>query len=152
MSAREEALADHIKACDAQKIKSAWASTEPHYFRWTAHGMDCMIIRSQHLLHLCGYVGVNKEHPLYGAHYDRKDTEHLTAHGGLTFSDHHAPKFDGDGLWWFGFDCAHHLDWAPAMKKHDGPFGRDVYRDFDYVKQETEDLAKQLAVKNEESI
>ena len=40
---------------------------EPDRKEWTAHGLRCVIKRIEHSGHLCGYVGVPKGHPLYGA-------------------------------------------------------------------------------------
>ena len=31
----------------------------------------------------------------------------MRVHGGLTYAADHAPYGEPDGLWWFGFDCAH---------------------------------------------
>lgn len=71
-----------------------------------------------------------------------------------------------DDVWWFGFDCGHGGDFIPAfltlgskLRKLDastkfGPLYEeplpfigetDVYRTFDYVRQECADLARQLA-------
>ncbi len=64
-------------------------------------------------------------------------------HGGLTYSEDHAPTNKSDGKWWFGFDCAHAGDLTPG-----GPFDPhwdDVYRNVSYVRDETQNLAKQLA-------
>ena len=40
---------------------------EPDRKEWMAHGLRCVIQRIKHSGHLCGYVGVPKGHPLYGA-------------------------------------------------------------------------------------
>jgi hypothetical protein len=58
--------------------------------------------------HRCGYVRVPPGHPLYLEHYDHVDVD---VHGGLTFAEIEpcTEHEDGQG-WWFGFDCAHHMD------------------------------------------
>lgn len=153
------------------KIPGAW-DKEPDELDWKHEGLPCSIRRVGWSGHLCGYVGIPKDHPLYGIHYSvsseslRKRLDdmmgkpmpdrfavHLSAltgsinprpdvvfdvHGGLTYSDGSLPGRDGD-FWWYGFDCAHADDFTP---KH--PSG-GVYRDFDYVKRQTNDLAEQLA-------
>ncbi len=63
-----------------------------------------------------GYIGLPKEHPLYGVHYDDYDKyesyhEEVHPHGGWTYSDFINPStHEADGLWWFGFDTAHSGD------------------------------------------
>jgi len=65
----------------------------------------------------------------------------LRAHGGITFAaGHKGYPIDHDGLWWFGFDCNHLGDYAPYDTFREGK-----YRDFEYVKAETNNLAEQLA-------
>lgn len=77
-------------------------------------------------------------------------------HGSLTFSasgddDYPVP---GDGLWWFGFDCAHcddAKDLSIMSEKYRKAYGRldmmldGTVRDTDYVVAQCEKLAKQLA-------
>ncbi len=73
----------------------------------------------------------------------------FAVHGGLTFSDKctgnicHAPRDGGpDDIWWLGFDCNHAGDMAPGRRRM---FPEETYRTIDYVKAETERLARQLA-------
>lgn len=67
----------------------------------------------------------------------------LDVHGGLTYARNHFPKREPDGLWWFGFDCAHAGDLVPSEHCINHP--SDVYRDIEYAKKECESLAEQLA-------
>lgn len=79
--------------------------------RWTdgATGLSCLIKRNPSMGHLCGYVGVNKNHHLFGVGYDGFD---INVHGGLTFADY----WEGEGdVWWLGFDCAHAGDFIPGL-------------------------------------
>ena len=66
----------------------------------------------------------------------------VDVHGGLTWSD--AGDDELEGLWVFGFDCAHAGDLCPEAAKRYSSFD-GIYRDFDYVKAESESLARQLA-------
>lgn len=50
-------------------MKQKW-ETEPNELNFEAHGLLCHIFRHPKLGHLCGYVGVDKTHPLYGKDYD----------------------------------------------------------------------------------
>ena len=63
----------------------------------------------------------------------------IDVHGGITYSE---PSPGGskepDGLWWFGFDCAHLGD-----RTNITPEG--VYRDVNYATAETMRMAEQLA-------
>jgi hypothetical protein len=117
-------------------------SNEPDKGLWEHAGFDCMIVRNR-LGALCGYVGVHKGHPWFGAVYDDVEAD---VHGGLTYSDYCAgpichPK--PEKTYWLGFDCAHAGDFAPMMARHAVPFADEVYRDWAYVKREVERLAEQ---------
>ncbi len=67
----------------------------------------------------------------------------FSVHGGLTFSKGNGKyPIPGNGLWWFGFDCAHLGDGTtnPRLQMfYDGPV-----RDLEYVVGECESLAEQL--------
>lgn len=53
----------------------------------------------------CGYVGVPKDHPLFGEDYNKPNVE---VHGGLTYAAGESVISDLlPGYWWFGFDCNH---------------------------------------------
>lgn len=119
-------------------------------------GLPCLIKRNSCGI-LCGYVGVPKEHPSYGKHYDEVDVE---VHGGLTFSDkcsgdetgicHIVDHGENDDVWWLGFDCGHAGDLTPAflymIKKYPETvhYTKEKYRDIKYVKKQNANLAKQL--------
>ena len=49
-------------------MKQPW-ETEPNFKKWNAYGYRCVIMRHPEIGHLCGYVGIPKNHPLYGVHY-----------------------------------------------------------------------------------
>jgi len=80
----------------------------------------------------------------------------LNVHGGLTYSGKcsghicHVPEpGESDDVWWFGFDCAHYKDITPQSYYLMGrrwPIADYEYRTLSYVRQETEQLAEQLAV------
>jgi len=128
--------------------KSEWPSgvwhTEPDEHHWEHAGFKCMVLRPR-LGHLCGYIGVEEGHPLYGVSYDDVYKQHgVRVHGGLTFSDQY--EWLGN-TWWIGFDCAHLGDLSPGCKPY-GSFDGDKYRDFGWVITETERLAEQLQETN----
>ena len=54
-----------------------------------------------------GYIGVPPEHPWFNRSYNDIDVD---VHGGLTYSDDHAPGLEPDGYWWIGFDTNHYQD------------------------------------------
>jgi hypothetical protein len=69
----------------------------------------------------------------------------MRVHGGLTYARDHEPYGKPDGLWWFGFDCAHSGDLIPSFAE--GKYGAqdgDIYRDQQYVVAECQSLAAQL--------
>lgn len=121
--------------------------TEPDRKEWTAHGFPCLIIRQRSGGHLCGYVGVSKGHPAYEQSYSDSNgiINDLSVHGGITFNEHGAGMYPG-GFYWIGFDCAHSGDFSPLYhKKYGFDFDGETYKDMDYVTEETENLAEQLA-------
>jgi len=168
---------------------------EPDKIQWTdeATGRPCLIVRNQ-LGGLCGYVGIDKTHPLFEKPYSTEvpmpegfmDAEIgkrspmmmlflafreegsttvridsvFDVHGGITYSDkcqddheygrgicHLVDEGEDDDIWWFGFDCGHHLDVLPGMlARFPEMYGGDErsYRDVAYVKEECARFAKQL--------
>lgn len=149
------------------KAKARWArgpwDDEPDKVQWTTKsGLPGLIVRN-HSGSLCGYAAVSKEHPLYGTGYGDVDAD-IDVHGGLTYSNQcqgnicHVPQpGEPDDVWWFGFDCGHHMDTVPAfvkmykeMEERSGvpeqfrelTFGK--YRNMAYVKLQVEVLAEQL--------
>jgi hypothetical protein len=138
-------------------------STEPNSAEWQAYGLECCIIRAPNLGSLCGYAGVPKSHPLYrreSSLYIYRKVENslnyvvgfgfvgepeyqdigLDVHGGVTFVQASAHN----DLWWFGFDCAHSNDLTP-FKRNKYSLSFQTYRDFVYVTEQTNSLAKQLS-------
>lgn len=133
----------------------------------------------------CGYVGVANDHPLYGCEYsdaapclvfpseeeigkrgivavwasqgEARPDAVFDVHGGLTYSGGQADyPAQSEGLWWFGYDCAHAWDAASpeylAEMREQYP-GQDymwrvsddqVHRSLAYCVTECESLAKQM--------
>ena len=107
---------------------------EPNSKKFGESGYLCEVRRHPSLGHLCGYVHLPKGHELFGIGYYDVD---VNIHGGLTYAEQ-----EGDD-WVFGFDCAHAGDLVPGMHKYHVSIG-DVYRNMEYVENETRNLAKQL--------
>lgn len=140
-----------------QKLKLLIAhrpwETEPNHAEWVDEdtGYKCRIQRHGDLGHLCGYVGIPKNHPLYGRNYD-DDAVDIQVHGGLTYAD--SDEDWGGGLWWFGFDCSHGGDLSPKLlmvlfEKNRFDFGRhEVYRTWEYVEREVRELSAQLRMED----
>lgn len=151
--------------------KAGWGDgpwvDEPDKIQWTdeATGMACLVKRNHHGA-WCGYVGVEPGHPDYGRAYDDVDVE---VHGGLTYADGcqhgdeatsicHVPEpGKPDDVWWFGFDCHHAFDYAPAFEIRMREISTSdlyelgsrhvVYRTLAYAQAETRSLAAQLAAR-----
>jgi hypothetical protein len=108
----------------------------------TGSGLKAHVIATS-MGHRCGYVSVPAGHPMFGKHYD--DVE-VNVHGGLTYAA------EEDGLWCFGYDCAH---WDDA-KDHEimsdeykmafmnWPNDGGTIKTLDFCVAECESLAKQL--------
>lgn len=115
-------------------------------------GLPCLIVRNQ-MGALCGYVGINKNHPHFKKEFTHEDFSDIMVHGGLTFSDtcqegdechsicHKVEKGEDDHIWWLGFDCNHSEDLSPRFPVN---FCRETYKDIEYVKRQCKLLAKQL--------
>lgn len=155
MKTDEEKIEDVLDILDGIEPidRSGWDSgpwdNEPDRKIWKDQETKllCQARRSR-LGYLCGYVGVDKEHPLFG-----KDWHHgvnLNAHGGINFSD-----FIGESnLWWFGFDCGHTYDCSPYDSifnfvietfKSTKSKSTKSYKTLEYVMNECTKLAKQLS-------
>lgn len=123
---------------------------EPNRLEADYKGMKLLIVRNESLGNLCGYVGIAKEHPLYGKDYD--DFPDLDVHGGVTFSEEGDGKRWFKGYWWVGFDCAHGFDYVPFMEERTRKLmgtkykriSNAVYRNICYVLSEAIRLADQL--------
>lgn len=131
-----------MKAIDKSKWGDGPWQTEVDDDKWEYSGMNCRIRRGP-LGALCGYVGVPASHPWFGKDYS-DDGVDAYVHGGLTFAE--KIKDDTEGLWWFGFDCAHQGDLVPAMNEFSlGHRANDIYRGIWFVHNETNALAEQIA-------
>lgn len=146
-------------------MTAPWLS-EPDTDSWEYAGLACSIHRHPTMGHLCGYVGVPTDHPLYGVHYTSNsrylpssDPDNPTSSPEAEFEVHGGITYSGDGrfligvppsLWWFGFDCAHSEDVSPNLPSSNLPLPtfsgrRPVYRDMAFVRKEAERLANQIA-------
>jgi len=118
--------------------------------------LDCLIVRTENLGHLCGYVGVPESNPHYEQDFDRP-INNCDVHGGLTFAGFCDPSEDesiglchtgdvaNEKVWWLGFDCYHAGDKSPTRKQFYDFEPEDEYRNIGYVKAEIRNLAKQLS-------
>ena len=133
---------------------------EPDKRQWeTDAGLPGLAVRNS-LGGLCGYVGVPLGHPFHRVDADDAQTRGaLDCHGGLTHSGscmESYPEAEGvchtpdpgepDDVWWFGFDCVHMGDLAPAETNYTRYASTATYRTIDYVAAEVESLARQLTV------
>ena len=74
------------------------------------HGLVIMANNSRESFR-CGYVGVPKEHKLYGLDYSEDISIEKEPHGGITFSGQLDKALVGDiDLWYIGFDCHSYKD------------------------------------------
>ncbi len=75
----------------------------------------------------------------------------INVHGGITYAHGELGGIEKDllgELWWFGFDTGHCDDLNPFQSDIDRrfPLGANVvYRDFEWVKEQTKQMAEQLA-------
>lgn len=117
-------------------------------------GLPCMICQND-LGIFCGYVSVPPGHPAHGKDYDTLD---LGVHGGLSFAA--APndaiymvgKGKPEGWWVLGFDCGHFGDFDADVQNVLRTEKFQSVRDTDFVRRQTNRLAKQLAMMVETGI
>jgi len=73
----------------------------------------------------------------------------ISVHGGITWSEMgEGGEYRTEGLWWFGFDCAHFMDYVPGLNEALGRrrlLADGEYRNIEYVTNECKRLAEQLA-------
>jgi len=143
--------------------KSTWGDgpwqQEPDRLDFVHAGYACLVTRHPRHGHLCGYVGVDETHPLFGDPY-QETPEEIDVHGGLTYSARcsgqvchvPAPGMPED-VWWFGFDAAHGGDLSPGIAAREREYAPPLpsipgfcerYRSLEYMRCETESLAEQL--------
>ena len=83
-----------------------WES-EPNNVRFKALGYDCEIKRHPELLHLCGYITIPSDHPLFEVEEGEMD-HFIGMHGGVTYDKKRRSTRT------LGFDCAHAEDFSPG--------------------------------------
>lgn len=143
-------------------IEGEW-NHEQDLNEYTANGLHIIVLRSEHLGTLNGYVGVNIFNPLYGLNCEHPKLNRVHAHGGLTYSgigrNMWNPVFK-DNYWYFGFDTNHAWDLVPQLsatkiqipelKGADGILTKmmsmNTYKNFDYVSDEVDRLAERIKI------
>ncbi len=172
----KEEIERHQLKCDEMRAKFKEASIdgpwmdEPDRVVFSSHGLNCLLLRNPTMFNWCGYVGVKKDHPnvtrlvlrknvlfrIERSYWDDEDDD-LDVHGGITFRE----ECEEDGLFWFGFDCAHYQDFVPCTLYYTKTIPgypslsfemNDVYRTVNFVRDQTEQLAKQLSEKKENTL
>lgn len=95
---------------------------EPDLVEFVYNGYDALIVRHPDFGHLCGYVVIPQDHPLYGNNNYMQDMNHLDVHGGITYGQFQYltelkdnNKYKDKYL--IGFDCAHTWDIQPYYDK-----------------------------------
>jgi hypothetical protein len=137
---------------EAEKV--AWTDSET--------GLAC-IIRRDRGGHLCGFVAIGADHPLFGFDSRAIPRALVSVHAGLNYSelcDERVPENLSichvvgqrkmhDDKWWLGFVCAELDDFSPGLPNRAAD-ARDLgvqqtYRDERYVYGQCTSLAAQLS-------
>lgn len=122
---------------DLRSVMAAEGNGEDFFSSW----LPCSVLRGT-LGVWCGYVGVDKRHPLHGVEYGEGFCP--VVHGGLTF---YGLRKNRGPLWWFGFDCGHLGDIIPefVFSGNLRTYGYEsLYRTKSYAIDQTRNLAKQI--------
>lgn len=121
--------------------KGQW-DDEPDLIEWSDGELHFRIKRMQ-FGHLYGYIGVERDHPLYGVPYQEVSYE-IPVHCGLTYSDHSRCTIchrDRPKIHWIGFDCAHYNDFSPGLSFNWKVEISSTYKSISYVKGKLSDAA-----------
>jgi hypothetical protein len=119
---------------------------EPNELLFKIGKFRCIILRQAVLHHLCGYIGIPKDHPFF----KKGSIDDLQVHGGITWRGPENPIDEKSGaVHWIGFDCAHMGDLIPGQlalyEKYKIPINwHGTYRNIEYVKEELRNLAEQI--------
>jgi len=141
---------------------------EPDLAEWEdmETGYSCRMERNPITGTLCGYVGVPMGDKFFGCSSEgvndtdegatiQAELEHIAdnVHGGITYSGMQ------NGLWFFGFDTAHHGDFMPALVEkriEQGDVGEGLkfydcthYKTWDFVENEIKWLSWRLKKYND---
>lgn len=121
-----------------EEIFSIIESEKDHEL-FITNGFICEILRHEELLTLNGYIYVEESHPWYLKSY--LDIS-ANVHGGLTYTN-----MVGD-MWKLGFDTGHYGDLVPRylLIKNMPTSHTDVYKDWNYVKNQLDNLSQQAAI------
>jgi hypothetical protein len=117
----------------------------------------CLIFRNMDLGTLNGYVAVPKNNKFFKKEYfNQNEISNLEVHGGVTYTGDtifNSKEILGEELWWIGFDTAHFSDLVPFQNFEAPPCIRDgEYRNFEYVVEQTKQLAEQIFELSQEEI
>ncbi len=118
---------------------------------WTHKNLKCRIILniSGTTQWYCAYVGIPKNHKLWGNSYEELESD-IDVHGGITFSEQgsNTPsdiercqriRWPYEDIWWLGFDFAHGGDYTGKSS-----LGWEHHWTLREVIKETNKLANQL--------
>lgn len=158
--------------------KQAWPkgewTDEPDKIQWLSDtGLVCLIVRNQIMGSLCGYVGIDETHPLFGLQWDNNDLPFrlISLRWPITYSGfcqkgcppdkgicHQPEPGEPDQVWWFGFAADCWTDVAPYLydimlsssPRNEQSYSYLLsngagYRNVDAIAEEVEKLSVQLA-------
>jgi hypothetical protein len=111
-----------------------------------------VVSRHPEMGNLNGYVGVRRNHPLYGRGMDDKKISRFWVHGGVTFAGKvTCLKGFKKNYWYIGFDTAHYGDLIPSLDDITAKAGIPSqstigkrYKDIRFVSTETNKLLEQI--------
>lgn len=137
--------------------KGSW-SKEPDFCSWQSYGFSCLAIRDMKLGMWRGLVGLKNTHP-----FSEKSVEEILKvkngmdlfidiYGGIASAGRLPVKHKehGQGLWWLGIETSNGGDLIPLLKLDENDIemkkviGRQTYKDFSFIRKETNKMAKYL--------
>lgn len=137
---------------------------EPDFSKWVHAGLPCLAVRDMSLGVWRGLVGLYKGHLFYNLDINSIMNLHqaieifLDVYGGISSAGRLPTKFINmtkylgsklDAFWWVGIETTHGGDLMPLLN-YEGPEGAIIkgsqsYKDFLFIRQETNKLAKHMA-------
>jgi hypothetical protein len=137
---------EHIAICNhnLQKIPDGPWRNEGHYLEFKYTGIQCVLFRHPEMLHFCGLIGVEPNHPWYGVHISKLPTRNMRLHGGLVYAGFE-PLFVRlehlGNLYWLGFTCESAGDEVPRMLEFSQRNPEATYRTMHWTKGRLENFA-----------
>lgn len=147
-----------IEFYDKQNFPPGKWLGEPDLCSWE-NCLPCLAIRDMSMGVWKGFVAVDKGHPLYGKSIEEMLNQaevreiFIAVYGGLSGAGRLPTKYKdfAKDYWWIGIETSHGGDLMPLLKIDDADpnmaklISTQTYKDFRFIRKETNKLAKLIS-------